>query len=134
MPTTWRSQPDELPAAIGRSRFVGCEPVGLDVEGVVPQVDAAGGEAEGDEGEQRLPELGPVVEDAGRAGGGEHEQVLRPLQRSRRANDRAAVESSTAPPRASATTPSSTSSRHAFPATHRGWSASASIGLAGESP
>ena len=62
--------------------------VGVDVEDVVPQVDAAGGEAEGDEGEQRGAQLGPVVEHTGGTRRGEHEEVLRPLQRSRRAHDR----------------------------------------------
>ena len=42
-----------LPAATAEAlRRV--QPVGLDVEGVVPEVDAAGGQAEGDEREQRL--------------------------------------------------------------------------------
>ena len=56
------------------------QPVGLDVEGVVPQVEPARRQAEGDEREERLPELRPVVEHARRAGSGEHEQVLAPLQ------------------------------------------------------
>ena len=55
--------------------------VGLDVEGVVPEVDAAGGEAEGDERQHRAAERRPVVEHAGGAGGGEHEHVLDPLLR-----------------------------------------------------
>ena len=61
----------------GALRRVGA--VGLDVERVVPQVDAAGGEAEGDERQQPSAERRPVVEHAGRAGSGEHEHVLHPL-------------------------------------------------------
>ena len=57
------------------------EPVGFDVEQVVPEVDAAGGEAERGERDQRQDQFVALVEDAGRARGGEHEDVLQPLLR-----------------------------------------------------
>src|SRR6478735_6833086 len=57
----------------------GVDPVGLDVEQVVPEVDAAGGEAEGHECDDREDEFVALVEDAGGARRGEHEHVLQPL-------------------------------------------------------
>ena len=59
----------------------GVATVGLHVGRVVQVVGAAGGEAEGHEGQQRVDEHVAVREDAGRAGRREHEHVLRPLLR-----------------------------------------------------
>ena len=59
----------------------GVEPIGLDVEQVVPEVDAARGEAERDERDEREPEFTTLVEHAGRARRGEDQHVLQPLLR-----------------------------------------------------
>ena len=86
VPTSSAVRTGTMPAAIGSGALHRVQPIGLDVEGVVPQVEPARRQAEGDEREERLPELRPVVEHARRAGSGEHEQVLAPLQRPGRAD------------------------------------------------
>ena len=68
----------DRPEALG-----GVEPVGVDVEQVVPEVDAAGGEAERHERDDREDQFVALIEDAGGAGRGEHEDVLQPLLRPR---------------------------------------------------
>ena len=55
------------------------QPVLLDVAGVVEQVGAAGGEAEGDERDRRVPDRAGRREHPGRPGGGDHQDVLDPL-------------------------------------------------------
>ena len=55
------------------------EPVGFDVEQVVPVVRAGGHEAEGHERDERRPQRAGVVEHACCAGRGEDEHVLHPL-------------------------------------------------------
>ncbi|HEY8820663.1 MAG TPA: hypothetical protein VIM49_01735 [Dermatophilaceae bacterium] len=54
-------------------------PVGLDVDGVVDQVDPGGGHAEGDDREEHLQESPWLGDDAGGDRCGEDQDVLDPL-------------------------------------------------------
>ena len=84
VPTTWAVRDRNAPGGDRAVALDGVQAVGLDVEHVVPQVQPARRQAERHEREHRLAELWPVVEHAGGAGRGEHEQVLAPLQRTGR--------------------------------------------------
>jgi hypothetical protein len=68
------------PVALG-----GMPPVGVDVEGVVQEVGAAGSQTEGPERRQRARQLVGLGQHPGGAGRREHEQVLDPLAGSSRA-------------------------------------------------
>ena len=72
----------------GRYALGRVEAVGLDVERVVEEVGAARGEAEAHERDEGLPRCVALVEHTGRAGRGEHEDVLDPLLRTGGARDR----------------------------------------------
>ena len=77
------------PAPCGRGRPGGdraeallrVAPVRFDVERVVEEVGAAGGEGERDERHDRVEDDRPLAEDAGRRRRGDHEHVLHPLLR-----------------------------------------------------
>ena len=62
-------------------------PIGLDVEDVVPEVDATGAEAEGDEHHEGLAELVGLIEQAGGTRRSKDEDVLDPLLRARGSQD-----------------------------------------------
>jgi len=82
-------QPDaDLTAGDGPVPLRGVLAVGVDVEGVVEEIGAAGGEAEGDERHCGAEDLVGVREDPGGAGGGDDEQVLQPLLRAGGAEER----------------------------------------------
>jgi hypothetical protein len=66
-------------------------PVGVDIEGVVEEVGAARREAQRDERDRGAEDLVRVGEDPGGAGGRDDQQVLQPLLRSCRPQQRDAT-------------------------------------------